>query len=176
MNAIIAVNPQQMQEADPGVEIQLTKGKVAIVSPEDFERISRFKWSAALISGVWRAFRKCGKKTVYMHRTIMNAPPSRNVDHRDGDGLNNRRKNLRLCTQTQNMCNTKIKSNKKSDAPKGVSWDKRRGKWVAEIKLGETRERLGRFSLKEDAISVRAEAEKRLHGEFARQFPISASS
>jgi hypothetical protein len=167
MNAIIACNPP------PAMEIPLTRGKVALVSPEDYERIAAHKWTAFLDNGgIWRAYRKvtvAGRsETVYMHRVIMDAPPDKVVDHWDGDGLNNRRGNLRVCTQGQNLCNTKLRSNKQSDAPKGVSWDADRGKWTAEIKLGKRRLRLGRFDTKDEAIAARRAKEPEVHGEYAR--------
>ena len=91
-------------------EISLTKGLVAIIDDEDFERVSRYKWVSLKNKRTVYASRssdlKGGKKTMYMHRFIMNPPSDMQVDHINGDGLDNRRVNLRVCTQSQNLKNS----------------------------------------------------------------------
>ncbi|MFA6043577.1 MAG: HNH endonuclease, partial [Phycisphaerales bacterium] len=88
-------------------EIPLTKGFVAIVDDEDFERINALKWCATSdpyavrshpVNGVWIR--------LWMHRVVLDAPPGRLVDHISGDKLDNRRANLRLCTPAENARNT----------------------------------------------------------------------
>ena len=102
--------------------IPLTQGKFALVDDEDFEALSQFKWRAKHCpdgrrpekSSKWYACRteirkrgpKAGKKKeVYMHRFLMDAPRGKVVDHLNGDGLDNRRANLRICTQKENLAN-----------------------------------------------------------------------
>ena len=87
--------------------IGLTKGKFAIVDTADYERLNRYKWSAVRRNGNFYACRREGKRIIWMHREIMKPPKGMVVDHIDGNGLNNRRTNLRLCTPQQNGYNVK---------------------------------------------------------------------
>ena len=85
--------------------IALTQGKFAIVDRQDYYRLVRFRWFAAVSSNTFYAVRKHAGKPVKMHREIMGAPAHLVVDHIDRDGLNNARSNLRLCSQAQNSRN-----------------------------------------------------------------------
>ena len=93
--------------------------------------------------------------------------PALPIDHRDGDGLNNRIANLRLATMSQNLANTGSRKSNKSGF-KGVSWDKRKGKWKAEITKDGKSSFLGYFDLPAEGHAAYIAAAKRLHGEFAR--------
>lgn len=89
------------------IEIKLTQGKVAYVSPEDFERVSAYKWHVSNHATPRKtpklyARTSCGGKKRFMHRFIMNPPDGMVVDHIDGDGLNNTRENLRITTVEDN--------------------------------------------------------------------------
>src|SRR6185369_4370410 len=101
-------------------EIQLTQGKVALVDDEDYEGLSAFTWHAYCNqNGGWYArssslSRKNGGKHLWMHRLILNCPNGKQVDHKDGDGLNNQRYNLREATQAQNMYNMGLRADSKS--------------------------------------------------------------
>lgn len=89
-------------------EIPLTRGKVAIVDDEDYDRLAAFSWiakPAEQVADRWYAYRTEAGRTVYMHREIADAAPGEIVDHRDNDGLNNRRRNLRVCSRGQNNTN-----------------------------------------------------------------------
>lgn len=91
-------------------EIILTQGKIALVDDEDYEYLNQWKWFAHKFNNIYYAdsWRKeeSGKRTmVRMHRVILGAPKNSQVDHRDRDGLNNQRNNIRLCTNAQNMSN-----------------------------------------------------------------------
>jgi hypothetical protein len=100
--------------------IQLTQNKFAKVSDEDYEFLSLFKWHYN-DGYAERKIRVDGKQHhVQMHREIMNAKKGEMVDHRDGDGLNNQRENLRLCTHSSNAMNMKKQPNK-SSIYKGVT-------------------------------------------------------
>lgn len=136
-------------------EIPLTRGKVALVDDEDFESLSRFKWQASQESGIWYARR--GHKTIRMHTQIMGGL---NVDHRNRNGLDNRRENLRFATRSQNGFNTKLFKSNKSGA-KGVSWYKWLAvpKWRADIKVNGRKIHLGYFHDKDEAIAARQTAE-----------------
>lgn len=166
---------QDTQPASPAYRtIPLTKGKVALVDAEDYTDLSRFKWqalvhpkaktsyavrSSPLVNGV--------RRYILMHRHICGVPKEVEIDHRDGDGLNNRRSSLREATSEQNSHNRGMSKNNTSGY-KGVSLDKCRGTWAANICQGWRTKFLGRFPTAELASAAYIEAAKRLHGEFAR--------
>lgn len=169
------------------IEIQLTRGQVAIIDAIDADLASS-KWYAQLSprytgGGKFLAARgvqrKCKNKTYLMHRVILarmigrDLEPHEKVDHIDGDTLNNQRENLRLATNSQNMCNRGKQANNTSGY-KGVSWHKPTGRWQAVIKLNGILRHLGRFDDPEDAARTYDAAAIRLHGEFARlNFPLT---
>lgn len=104
---------------------------------------------------------------VHLHRAILNAPDVRQVDHVNGDGLDNRRANLRLASHAQNMHNQRVRLNSVSGF-KGVSYDKDRQKWLARIALNGRTKNLGRFGTSGEAHDAYTQAAGQLHGEFAR--------
>lgn len=151
--------------------ISLTQGKVASVDDGDFESLNKKKWFAMNRGRLWYAVRTEkdeNGKTVQrlMHRTILSAPTGMDVDHINGDGLDNRRENLRTCSHAENCRNRGYNSNSKSGI-KGVIWDKSRNKWTAGVKVDGKRYNLGRFSSKDEAVEVYRKALKHYHGEFA---------
>lgn len=146
-------------------EIQLTQGKVALVDDDDVSLLSEHEWYALKVRKTYYAVRAGPSKTiVYMHRVLM--PGYRQVDHRDGNGLNNQRENLRPATNSQNQANRRKKSGTSSQF-KGVSWNKEAGKWQAQIRSDGKDTHLGRYSEEEDAARAYDEAAKRKFGEFA---------
>lgn len=90
-------------------ELQLSQGLFAQVDDEDFETASAFKWTALKQKRTYYAYRmvkRDGKqKAIYLHRWLMKTPRDMVTDHRDGNGLNCQRSNLRICTKTQNAQN-----------------------------------------------------------------------
>ena len=110
-----------------------------------------------------------GKKH-YVHRVIwlMHYGTLPNViDHIDGNRLNNKIENLRQCTFSQNLCNSKIKSTNTSGV-KGVYWHKLKQKWTARISFNKKEYHMGYFNEKKDAINAVLEARPKIHKEFAR--------
>ena len=93
--------------------------------------------------------------------------PKSGLDHKDGDEKNNKINNLRLANQSENLFNTKKRSNNASGY-KGVHWDKSRQKWMAFITAFKKRKHVGYYLTAEDAFTARYDAALRLHGEFAR--------
>ncbi len=89
------------------------------------------------------------------------------IDHRDNDGLNNTRKNLRLATHSQNLQNAGPDSKRKTSRFKGVSWSKGMKKWLAQIMANRKHSILGYFASEEEAARAYDAAARRLHGEFA---------
>jgi len=102
----------------------------------------------------------------YVHREIMNAGPDNIVDHINGDKLDLRRSNLRVCGDQENSYNSRIRTNNKTGV-RGVYWDKKRLKWVVQVTAGKKTYNFGRFNDFEKACAVRADAERRLHGVYA---------
>ncbi len=136
------------------MEIPLTKGQIAFVDDEDFEFLTKHKWQAhkSQSKSSWYARRIPHKRgravTIIMHRLITGAPPGVHVDHIDGNGLNNQRSNLRLCTRSQNLANSRLNCKNKSGY-KGVFKIARAKvpKWIAYIGVSNyERHYLGTFT------------------------------
>lgn len=160
-------------------EIPLTRGRVAIVDADVLPELSGYNWRAIVDNrdrGSCYAVadvRTGGKKiTVTMHRLIMKAAKGVQVDHRNGDGLDNRRSNLRLATIQQNSFNRGPNRNNKSGY-KGVYWGESSHKWYAQIKINGHKRTIGFFEDKREAWMAYADAAAKLHGEFARATPFA---
>lgn len=152
--------------------IQLTRGETALVDDEDFDNLNKFKWHShrnGVLCYASRATKKDnGQQTVcMMHRQILSPETGISIDHIDGNGLNNQKSNLRMCTHTENMRNRRINDNNTSGY-KGVSWDKERNKWRACIRAGGEKIFLGKFTDKLDAYVAYCEASKKYHKNFSR--------
>lgn len=161
-------------------EIALTQGKVALVDDDDFERINQCKWFA------WRGYgqsfyatRSIGKspnqRRVWMHREILTLPHGVEIDHRDRNGLNNQRSNLRAATRAQNAANLPIPVTNTSGL-KGVSWHAQSKSWCSTIHVNGKKRWLGTFSSKV-AAALRYDKEAiLLRGDFAAiNFPNAIS-
>lgn len=160
--------------------IPLTRGKIAVVDAEDFDFLSRWRWFAvAPCQNTFYAARHEGRKFVYMHCALL--PDCVHVDHRDGDGLNNRRANLRASTHRQNLCN-RGKQRNNTSGYKGVIRTND-GKWTAQIHVRTGKQRkmwnLGTFPSADQAACAYDNAARTLHGKFAKlnfpNAPISSS-
>jgi len=163
-------------------QIPLTQNQVALVDDSDYERLSQFKWYAWK-PGNRRTFYAVrgialpnGKRGVsYMHREIVNAPSGEAVDHRDGNGINNQRSNLRIATQRQNSYN---QSGRKTSTSrfKGVSGYRSRPQWRARIMVNGKEHHLGHFNTEFDAACAYDMAARAHFGEYARlNFPLDIS-
>lgn len=156
-------------------EIQLTQGKVALVDDEDFEWLNQWKWHAHERHNIFYAVcssRIDGKVSKKMHRQILNPGNDLQVDHIDGNGLNNQRINLRLCSHAQNIYNRgKLKSN--TSGYIGVSWNKAKKKWSARTERNGKVFFLGYYENADDAAKAYDRHAKEFRGEFARtNFPL----
>lgn len=154
--------------------IPLTQGKVAIVDDADYEWLNQWKWCAVKKkSGIFYASRGQGKATIAMHRQILNIPEGAQADHRNHDGLDNRKCNLRLCTPAENQWNQKPR--KGISKYKGVcllrgkthKGKQYKDKWRAYIKKNQKTRWLGCFQNEIDAAEAYDKAAKELFGEFA---------
>jgi hypothetical protein len=159
--------------------VALTLGYHAIIDAEDAQVVGKFNWRALVkkrkdggIRCVY-AVSSCRDenakgKTIYLHRIIVCPNDEMHVDHVNGDGLDNRRSNLRAATPSQNRMNQKVRRDSKSGV-KGVYFDARRRVWTASIKVNGKKFSLGSFALASDAAQAYASASLRLHGEFGAQ-------
>jgi hypothetical protein len=158
-------------------EIQLTKGKVAIVDDSDFEWLSKDKWYCSNYGYAVRNKKIPRQGMIWMHREITQAPAGMEVDHINGDALDNQKSNLRICTGSQNKENTRRRTNNQSGY-KGVHWHKQpsghdlsKG-WRAVIKKNKNTIHLGYFDNPVEAALAYDEAAKKYFGEFAKtNFP-----
>ena len=147
--------------------IKINRGLKTLVDDEDYEYLCKTKWHvdregyvrrSAIINGT--------RKTVLIHRFILKAKKEISVDHINGNRLDNRKANLRLCTVSQNKMNVGKNKNNKSGY-KGIWWDKVAKKWAAGIERNYKSKWLGYFLIKEDAARAYNKAAIEYHGEFA---------
>lgn len=154
--------------------VPLTQGYEAVIDADDVPLVVAFNWSAHKGPNTVYASRNSRKdlgeadgKCFLLHRVIMNAEPGKIVDHRDGDGLNNRRENLRFATKAENGRNSRIRKQNASGF-KGVFLHKQSGKWRARISTGDRHVCLGLHPTPEAAHEAYVKASAELHGEFGR--------
>jgi len=157
-------------------KIKLSQGKFALVDDEDYEWLSQWEWcyhprtkNKELGYAVRSQKRINGERgsLIRMHRVILNTPEDREADHINGDGLDNQRNNLRICTNGQNQQNQHALQGGASKF-KGVCWSKSNKKWVSYITKDQKRTHLGYFNIEEDAAKSYNKAAIELFGEFAR--------
>lgn len=156
------------------MNIPLTHGFYAIVDEADYEWLNQWKW---FVSAQGYAARnqyigyKNGvqnQKIHLMHRVIMKTSSGLQVDHINGDRLDNRKCNLRNSSHGQNQQNRGSNKNTSSKY-KGVHWSKCARKWIVEIMSEREKKYIGCFCNEEDAALAYNEAAKKYHGEFAYQ-------
>jgi hypothetical protein len=150
--------------------IPLTQGKYAIVDDEDFEWLNKWKWCALINKYTWYACRwiqieKNRGKIIFMHRLIMNTPEGMHTDHKNHKGYDNRKYNLRICTQTQNLQNRAIQ--KGHSRYKGLYLNENRSKWRGQIRCNGKKHCLGTFKNEIDAAKAYDKKAIELFGEFA---------
>jgi hypothetical protein len=153
-------------------EIKLTQGKVALVDDGDYDRLTQHKWCARKAHNTYYARRasreKPGPFYIIMHREIKCAPHGLEIDHIDGDGLNNQKENLRLCVHKENLWNARPHSGGVSSKFKGVHWCKTRERWIAKIYINGQNHYIGAFVSEEEAAKRRDTVAVKGCGEFAR--------
>ncbi len=155
--------------------IPLTRGRYAIVDAEDYPALAKHKWYAQLSTNgaVCYAVRNVGRKTIMMHREIMKPPAGFVVDHINHNGADNRRCNLRVCTQAQNIQNKRTRLAGQSRF-RGVS--PRGDKWQAAVRYQGKTHYVGLYDDEVEAAQARDRKAIELAGEFAvLNFPPAAS-
>jgi hypothetical protein len=138
-------------------------GSHALVDEDDYELLKQYRWYRNKVGYVWRYV---GRSMVYLHREIMRFPKTREVDHVNGNRLDNRKINLRTCTHAENRRNNRLQKNNRSGYI-GVNWVKRAGKWRAEIQHNYKSIHVGLFDNRLDAAKARDKKAKELWGEHA---------
>lgn len=160
-------------------EIQLSKGFVATVDDADYRELARFKWHVKINKDKKYAVRNAPggqrPRTIKMHRVILNAAIEELVDHRDGNGLNNGRENLRVSTPSGNQANRRCVLSQHGlkgvfyigyTQNKGRRWQRRKP-WHAKVTVGYKTLSLGYFATKEEAAAAYDVGARRLFAEFA---------
>ncbi len=146
-------------------KISLTQGKVTLVDDIDYEYLNQWKWYAAKDGNTFYAIRtikRNGKQTtIHMYQVLAKRLDFQDsADHKNRNGLDNQRSNLRNATQKQQRENQGIPKNNTS-GHKGICWDKQRSKWRAQIGHNGKCIYLGLFDNIEDTVKARKEAEEK---------------
>lgn len=152
-------------------KIKLTKGRYAIVDPEDYDKLNSYNWYAKFNGYTYYAERKektAGRnRSIRMHRQIMRAPPDKVVDHKNHHGWDNRKENLQVVSQQENNWNSERGKNTGSSKYKGVNYDKAHKKYRATLCHNSGKIHLGYFKNEIEAAKTYDEAAKKYRGRFA---------
>lgn len=137
-----------------------------LIDKDDYHFLEKYSWTVGrrYTNDVMYVRSQSGTKAILLHRLICNTPQGMFTDHINGNGLDNRRANLRVCTNGQNQANSRRKKNNKSGY-KGVI--KVGNKWHAKINKDKKRYFLGYHDTPEEAARAYDKAAKELHGQFA---------
>lgn len=163
-------------------EIQLSNGHTVLVDDEDYEWLNQWKWQYGsggyavrkeYLGYHYLGYKKKGKditKSIPMHRLIMGVidNPDVQIDHINGNPSDNRKENLRICTNAQNCRNRNKPNMETSSKYKGVSYYKATNSWSAHIKLNYKKTHIGYYTLEEAAAMAYNVMAKLYHGEFAK--------
>jgi hypothetical protein len=161
----VKVNEWKLRE-DEVIEMTLTRGKVALIDKADLAAVITRRWHAHFDGAYW-SVASHAHPTLYLHRLLLDAPEDRYVDHINGDGLDNRRVNIRLATNGQNQWNSRKRLGTTSHY-KGVHFRKDRDCWYARIKYRQRSYHIGSFESEQDAARAYNAKAVELFGEFAR--------
>lgn len=172
------LGPKPIVRPDGAVEIALTQGYTTVIDAADADMVTLRRWCATVTAAgyVYAMRRQRGldsvRRPVMLHRVILEAPDGYDVDHINGDTLDNRRGNLRLATRQQNTANGRRRKEGASSQYRGVFLDHRGRKWRAQIREDGRQRSLGAFDTEEAAARAYNEEAVRIYGPFARLNPI----
>lgn len=149
--------------------IKLSNGLFCLVDDEDLNRLLPYRWyfKKDKFANTGYAFTQVDKKTIYMHRLIMGVKKGDEVDHKNRNGLDNQKENLRICSHSQNKAN--IKKMFSLSKLRGVyQFKHQRKKWFSQIQVNGRQIYLGTFEDKQEAGKAYDRAAKFYFGEFAQ--------
>ncbi|MCP3682108.1 MAG: endonuclease [bacterium] len=150
------------------MNIPLTKGRVAIVDKKDYDRCMQFKWHSDIHTRVVYGRSRMNGKKVRLHRFILGlTDPKIITDHIDGNGLNNRRSNLRVCSMSQNNAGKRNGYEKATSKYKGVYWNKGKKKWHTAVTFHYKRKHVGYYDSEIKAAEAYNKEVLIIWGEFA---------
>lgn len=144
--------------------IPLTQGMFALVDDSDFDEVVKYRWQSVKIYKTWYASGRVDGEHLYLHRFLIGPKPGEKVDHRDRNGLNNCRDNLRICTMSQNQGNRGKNHNNKFGF-KGIHPHHK--KWIASMSSGGKSFYIGLFDSPEEAAKAYDSEAELKWGEFA---------
>lgn len=153
--------------------IILTNEGEVIVDDEDYDYLSQWAWQNDNNKAVRRTACKNGiKEAILMHRVIAERMglniENMDIDHKDGNPLNDQRSNLRVATDSQNLANQKIRDYPKWSIYKGVYYHTSKRKWIAQIRVNRRNYHLGNYDIEEEAAKAYDRAARMWFGEFAK--------
>lgn len=181
MKLLITYPPMPKQnKTGEGFEIfKLNKGYFTKIDSEDLPRVSEHKWRVTTVDkyNKPRAVSSLnGRKILLLSRFIMNAPDGKVVDHVNGDTLDDRKSNLRVCSQRENLFNRKLNKNNHSGY-KGVFWSGKHNKWLSQLQTNHKVYYLGLYSDKVKAAEAYDRKAIEFFGEYAKtNFPKTVNN